>query len=128
MISNELLLTDTNSEFVRVRFEFVVIYFSIPAAPFGLHIPGARLISAPRGLVVRGLAGAFRLFLRALSVSIDALVGGCRWGVGSGNSIIHSFRILCTNIAYRELRFLRSATFWAITRFFIFLCLLHILF
>jgi|GEM_PF-2726027 len=43
MISNELLLTDTNSEFVRVRFEFVVIYFSIPAAPFGLLIPGARL-------------------------------------------------------------------------------------
>jgi len=42
MISNELLLTNTNSEFVRVRFKFVVIYFSIPAAPFGSLIPGAR--------------------------------------------------------------------------------------
>jgi len=52
MISNELLLTDTNSEFVRVRFEFVVIYFSIPAAPFGSLIPGARLRSAPPALVV----------------------------------------------------------------------------
>ncbi|MCG7849760.1 MAG: hypothetical protein MIO93_11370, partial [ANME-2 cluster archaeon] len=41
MISNELLLTDTNSEFVRVRFEFVVIYFSIPAPPFGSLIQGA---------------------------------------------------------------------------------------
>ena len=52
MISNELLLTDTNSEFVRVRFEFVVIYFSIPAAPFGSLIPGARLDLTPPGLVV----------------------------------------------------------------------------
>lgn len=33
MISNELVLTDTNLEFARVRFEFVAIYFSIPAAP-----------------------------------------------------------------------------------------------
>ena len=45
MINNELVLTDTNSEFVRVRFEFVAIYFSIPAPilsstllpPFPLH-------------------------------------------------------------------------------------------
>ena len=40
MISNELLLTDTNSEFVRVRFEFVVIYFSIPASPFAFTLSG----------------------------------------------------------------------------------------
>jgi len=59
MISNELLLTDTNSEFVRVRFEFVVIYFSIHAAPFGSLIQGARLRSAPPGLVVWEVAGAF---------------------------------------------------------------------
>ncbi len=31
MISNKLVLTDTNSEFVQVCFEFVAIYFSIPA-------------------------------------------------------------------------------------------------
>ena len=51
MISNELLLTDTNSEFVRVRFELVVIYFSIPAAPSGSLIPCARFRSATPGLV-----------------------------------------------------------------------------
>jgi len=56
MISNELLLTDTNSEFVRVRFELVVIYFSIPAAPFGSLIPGARLRSASPALLVWVLA------------------------------------------------------------------------
>ena len=61
MISNELLLTDTNSEFVRVRFEFVVIYFSIPAAPFGSLIPGARLISDSARSCGEE-AGAFRLY------------------------------------------------------------------
>ena len=70
MISNKLLLTDTNSGFVHVRFEFVVIYFSIPAAPFGSLIPGAPARSAPAALVVWGLADAFRLFRRYEGVAM----------------------------------------------------------
>jgi len=62
MISNELLLTDTNSEFVRVRFEFVAIYFSIPAAgydrqvishhgqPGEQQLPGTVFIKPPFGM------------------------------------------------------------------------------
>ena len=76
MISNELLLTDTNSEFVRVRFEFVVIYFSIPAAPFGSLISGARPELTPPALVVWGLAGAFRFFWRALGAMWGLMLGG----------------------------------------------------
>jgi len=78
MISNELLLTDTNSEFVRVRFEFVVIYFSIPAAPFGSLIPGARLDLTPPALVVWGVAGAFRLNPRFGVCEIRCYAGKCR--------------------------------------------------
>ena len=58
MINNELVLTDTNSEFVQVRFEFVAIYIPIPAAP-PLTLPHAPVpcdhiaqLSALEGAVV----------------------------------------------------------------------------
>ena len=71
MINNKLLLTDTNSEFVRVRFEFVVIYFSIPAAPLAFTLSGCPFRSVPLAPVVWGAGRRF---------SIDAAGFGCEVG------------------------------------------------
>jgi hypothetical protein len=87
MINNELVLTDTNSEFVRVRFEFVAIYISIPAPiPSSAQLPpllaftltGCPSRSAQPALVVWGLAGAFRLKRRFEVCEIGCYAGKCR--------------------------------------------------